>query len=202
MLAADPDDVVKVERPADGELTELFADRSQRLVRALGERSADDGCWSWDAEGHNVGWVRRRQAHEALIHRVDAEMTIGRASVIDTELAVDGVDEILPGQIEGPVPDWAAVTLDGLQAVVRCTDSDRAWTSAVFRGTSPVSGKSHDFDTVMVIEATDDPLAEVVGPAVAMDLWLWGRGSLNDLSVSGDRALIERLRTIAAEATN
>ena len=54
----------------------------------------------------------------------------------------------------------------------------------------------------MVIEATDDPLAEVVGPAVAMDLWLWGRGSLNDLSVSGDRALIERLRTIAAEATN
>jgi len=44
----------------------------------------------------NLGFVRRRQAHEVLIHRLDAELTAGvDASAMDPRLSADGVDELL-----------------------------------------------------------------------------------------------------------
>ena len=42
-----------------------------------------------------MGFVRRRQAHEALIHRIDAELTAGRRTPVDPLLGADGVDEAL-----------------------------------------------------------------------------------------------------------
>lgn len=36
---------------------------------------------------------------------------------------------------------------------------------------------------------------------VSMDLWLWGRGPIEDLTVDGDPALVERLRQAAKEET-
>ena len=40
-------------------------------------------------------FIRRRQAHEALIHRIDAELTAGDRTPMDTDLSADGVDEAL-----------------------------------------------------------------------------------------------------------
>src|SRR5215472_11044104 len=45
------------------------------------------GTWSAD---QTVGFVRRRQAHEALIHRVDAELTAGERTGMDQGLSADG----------------------------------------------------------------------------------------------------------------
>jgi uncharacterized protein (TIGR03083 family) len=39
-------------------------------------------------------WARR-QAHETMVHRVDAELAAGRAAVLDAALAADGIDEWL-----------------------------------------------------------------------------------------------------------
>ena len=46
-----------------------------------------------------------------------------------------------------------------------------------------------------------DPDTTVEGTAAALDLWLWGRGPLEQLTVSGDRSLPGRLRSLAADAT-
>ena len=201
-LLTDPDDVVQVERPADYELVALFEDRSARLVRVLGERSPDDECWSWHDSGHSVGWVRRRQAHEALIHRVDAEQSAGLAVTLDPVLADDGVDEMLASLIDGPVPEWGVVELDGLTATLRASDARREWGIAFgrFRGTSPVSDRVYDLDTLHVTDTLDQPDVTISADAAELDLWLWGRVDAAGLSIEGDESLADRLRAIAADA--
>ena len=70
----------------DAELPDLIRLVSARLVEALESRDADDKCWSWHETGYTVGWVRRRQAHETLIHRVDAELAAGGLFNVDAAL--------------------------------------------------------------------------------------------------------------------
>lgn len=202
-LLEDPEEGADLARPDDdGALPDLFDDRSARLVRVLALRDPGDECWSWHAAGGSVGWVRRRQAHEALIHRVDAELSAGARSEIDTMLASDGIDEMLASQIDGPMPDWG--TLANGEEVVRLhtNDTDRSWDLrfARFQGTSPVSGNTYDLPTVTRVDPVDEPHAVIEGAATDLDLWLWGRGPQDRLSVSGDDALAPLLREIAAEA--
>src|SRR5918995_144022 len=54
-----------------------------------------------------VGFILRRQAHEALIHRVDAEQAAGVPSDVDPALASDGVHEVL-AVMYGGCPPWGA----------------------------------------------------------------------------------------------
>ena len=53
------------------------------------------------------GFTFRRQAHEALIHRLDAEQTAGDVTPLDTALAADGVEEVLD-VMYGASPDWGS----------------------------------------------------------------------------------------------
>ena len=202
-LVVDPETMDDLERPDDGELIALFDDRSALLVRALGERNATDECWSWHGDGHSVGWARRRQAHEALIHRVDAELTVSTTSEINAELAEDGVDEILSNMIDGPVPEWGEVVHDGVLGTLRSEGSGREWGMRFgrFQGTSPESGTTYDRVTIDVIEPPSNPEVVISGAAIDLDLWLWGRGDPKGLAVEGDSALLDRVRAIAAEST-
>ncbi len=47
------------------------------------------------ADDKTAGYIARRQAHEALVHRLDAELTVGDRTPLDPRLAADGVDEAL-----------------------------------------------------------------------------------------------------------
>src|SRR6476661_260846 len=74
-------------------LLEFFETQTERLERVLREADPAEAVWMW-ANDRTVGYVRRRQAHEALIHRVDAELTAGLSvSPLDPSLAADGVLE-------------------------------------------------------------------------------------------------------------
>src|SRR5687768_12945557 len=60
------------ERPATfEEALERFDLDHARLVAALESADPADPAWTW-ADEQTVGFTFRRQAHEALIHRVDA----------------------------------------------------------------------------------------------------------------------------------
>jgi hypothetical protein len=48
-----------------------------------------------DPEQQSLGLFLRRQAHEALIHRLDAELTMGERTPMDADINADGVDEAL-----------------------------------------------------------------------------------------------------------
>lgn len=202
------EDVATPPRP-DGaaELRRFVATAGTELLAALAARPADAACWSWHPAGGSIGWVARRQAHEALIHRVDAQLTAGldvRPPAV--ELAADGVDEVLGVFVDG-VPDWGTFAPDGVAADLRVTNAEGAWrlTLGRFRGTSPRSGEPVDVDAAAVRRVTaDDPHPVdllVAGHAWDLDRWLWGRGPVDALVVEGDPAVLERVRRLLAGAT-
>lgn len=202
-LIEDPaEEYEEPERPPDDELLALMRDASATLVAGLGERSPDDRCWTWHPDGETVGWVARRQAHEALIHRVDAELVAGTdVAAVDVGLAVDGVDEVVDVMLGG-MPEWATFTPDGEAVTLVATDADTRWTIEFgrFTGESPSSGRSYDLDDA---RRADDRETEttISGTAWALDRWLWGRGEGRELEIEGEASLAERLRAVLAEAT-
>lgn len=194
-LLEDPDGVEPLERPSDEGIADLFDDRFARLIDALSGHDPSVRCWTWDDAGWTVGWVRRRQAHEALIHRVDAELAVGDVTPVEGPLAADGADELLRVMVTG-YPDWGTFTPDGSAATL-AVDGGALYGLRFgrFRGTGPQSGKEFDFEAVVLAE----PGGPVVsGPPSAVDLWLWGRGTDD---VSGDPAVMERIRAIVTTAT-
>lgn len=203
-LLEDPDDVPSLERPTPDLLLDAFANQSARLASALAIRRPDDACWSWHDDGHSVGWVRRRQAHEVLIHRVDAELAAGITSLLDAELATDGVDEIFRYALDlDNVPEWATYEPDGTTATVALSNGTAEWSMNFgrFRGSSPVSGNSYDLPALKLASLPDVPDAVIRGEPADLDLWLWGRGSLDPLSIDGDHSIVEKLRRTAADST-
>ena len=112
-----PEGPEKLEEPARpetyAELLAFFDTSSAALVAALEEADPAEHAWSWAPE-QTVGFTYRRQAHEALIHRLDAEQAAGQETPLDTELAADGVLETLDIMFGG-TPPWGAFTPgDGL----------------------------------------------------------------------------------------
>ncbi len=201
-LLMDPDAVDHLTRPDDFQLPNVFEFQSRRLQHTLRQRNATDECWSWHDAGNNVGWVRRRQVHEALIHRVDAELAAGHLPIVDEALAADGVDEVLAVYLDaGDLPGWATFLPDG-SSVRIAIDGGRSWSVVLgrFRGTSPNSGKSYD-EPALRLEDVAQPSTLVAGRASDLDLWLWGRGPLDPLRVSGDKTAVARVRAAAAAAT-
>ncbi len=204
------DELPEPERPGDADLLAFAATSGTSLVTALAGRGPAQSCWSWHEEGGTVGWVARRQAHEALVHRVDAELTAGLAvTPPSVALAADGVDELLHVMVDG-VPAWGVLTPDGVRVRLECTNADAGWELALgrFTGTGPESGRTFDLDAAAVrdvVGGADDGTAGadlvVRGSAWDLDRWLWGRGDADALEAVGDGALLERLRALLTDAT-
>jgi uncharacterized protein (TIGR03083 family) len=193
---------MKSSRPDSyGDLLATFDSESARLVRVLDGKADDVPAWTW-SDDRTVGFIRRRQAHEAVIHRVDAEQAAGISPEVDPELAADGVDELLTVFVGG-IPEWAVFEPDGSRMQLDATDSRRSWRLAFgrMRGTSPTSGTDHDLPAVEVVDDVAAPDTLVAGTAVHLDLWLWGRGSIESLIVTGDPEPADRLRAMVAEDT-
>ncbi|MCT9930080.1 maleylpyruvate isomerase family mycothiol-dependent enzyme [Planotetraspora sp. A-T 1434] len=75
------------------------------LVEALKEQDPDAEMWSWAGDRHARFWSRR-QLHETVIHRADVELAVGAEpsiaeslvddqSLVDEDVAADGVSELL-----------------------------------------------------------------------------------------------------------
>lgn len=190
-------------------LRRLVATSGTELLAALSAADPATPCWSWHPDGGTVGWVARRQAHEALVHRVDAELAAGLdVRPPPVELADDGVDEVLTVFLHG-VPGWGAFTPDGATVRIDCTNAPGVWLVRLgrFVGTGPESGTHHDLDAAAVERLPDDggvgrPAADltVAGHAWDLDRWLWGRGPA-EVVVTGPAALEARFRALLVEAT-
>ncbi len=203
-LLQDPESVQRIDRPADADLAGLFGRVSANLVEAVERRHPDDECWSWHDAGHSVDWVRRRQAHEAFIHRIDAELSSGGSFDVDPVLAADGVDELIGVFLDaGDIPPWATFQPDGSTAIIDIDGGAAAWVMDLgrFRGTSPDSGRSSDEEALRLIAAVDRPTAVLRGSGTDTDLWLWGRGPLDSLNVEGDPAVADKIRAAAVAGT-
>ena len=104
------------------ELLDAFDDYSHALATELKRADPEAEAWHWSGDSR-VGTSYRRQAHEAAIHRIDAELTAGvPVTPLDAALADDGVAEAL-GVMYGGAPPWGSFAPSGETIAVRMTDT-------------------------------------------------------------------------------
>lgn len=187
---ADPDSAEddKPERPSGyGELLALYRDASGALVDALANSADDVPVWTWFEADQSVGFVRRRQAHEALIHRLDAELTACETVTdVDAALATDGVLEVLEWMFGG-VPGWAAHEVDGPVGRLAATDTGAEWFVQIgrFSGLSPNSGKTYTDEPTLTVIESGEPSFTISAAARDLDAWLWNRPTSTDVVTEG-----------------
>ncbi len=182
--------------PQDREgLLAAYDEASAGLQATLRETDPATEVWMW-AEDKRVGFVARRQALEAAVHRIDAELAAGLpATPVDPALAADGVLEVLD-VMYGGCPPWGSFDPSGPSVVVRCTDTGDEVPVVLgrFSGTAP-DGTTYDETDLSVRFASTDAEASAVVAGTADDLlaWLWHRRDAGPLSLSGDGTTIAEL---------
>jgi uncharacterized protein (TIGR03083 family) len=199
----DPEVIDHPARPEDrAALEDFYRTASGGLLAALAGAAPEDPVWTWSSD-RTVGFIRRRQAHEALIHRLDAELTAGTRTSMDPLLACDGVDEALRVMFSGG-PDWAVWAPDA-DSVLRidAADMPHTWlvTTGRYRGTSPVDGSAYDDTTLQVADADDgrEVAATLSAAAADLDCLLWGRPPAGPVTRSGDERVLARFEAVVAE---
>lgn len=183
-------------RPASyAGLLEVF-DRCSRLLQdELGSADAAEPAWSWAAE-QSVGFTFRRQAHEALVHRLDAEQTAGGTGVLDAALAADGVAELLEVMYGGePGPGSRFEPADGLVRICLSDVGIDLWARPGWlHRTDPESGEPQDGPHLLLVEAPDSPgerVAVIEGRAADVDAWLWRRRDDAGITRAGDQQALD-----------
>ena len=192
---------LKPERPAGRVGLQAFYQRASRdLAEVLAASAPGTAAWTW-SEDQTVGFIRRRQAHEALIHRIDAELTAGRRTPVDPLLGADGVDEALR-VMYGGLPGWGRFTPDDAKSLrLEATDTGDSWfvTLGRFTGTDP-GGTSYDEPDIHAAER--DPggpaAATVAGRAADLDCWLWHRPPVARIERSGDAEVLSGFESAIA----
>jgi uncharacterized protein (TIGR03083 family) len=192
---------LKPGRPADrAGLQAFYQGASRDLAEVLAASAPGTAAWTW-SEDQTVGFIRRRQAHEALIHRIDAELTAGRRTPVDPLLGADGVDEALR-VMYGGLPGWGRFTPDDAKSLrLEATDTGDAWfvTLGRFTGTDP-GGTSYDEPDIHAAER--DPggpaAATVAGRAADLDCWLWHRPPVARIERSGDAEVLSGFESAIA----
>jgi hypothetical protein len=183
------------------ELIAWYRDSHRGLVETLAAAPSDVRAWTFHPapSPSPLAFWTRRQAHETTVHRFDAEGAVGAVSpssaspssaspsptaatgtpvtgtvAIDTEFAVDGIDELLRGF---HARRKSRVRTDEPRVLrVRATDADAVWTVRL----SPEPPVATPDDSA-------DADCELAGPAAHLYLALWNR--LPVPRVSGDRSL-------------
>jgi len=162
---------------------------AQRLTAAIRDAGSAP-VWAFGSLAPATFWARR-QAHETMVHRADAELAAGRPVVLDPELAVDAIDEwltIMAGPRYGR-PDARATALPAGRAMyVIATAPDQG-------GTGPGQWLIRQAaDGVVVLPAPGQPPPDVTvsGPPDQVLLTLLRRmpPESADITVAGDAALL------------
>ncbi len=198
---------VRPERPEDRDaLLAAYDEAHAAFVSAVEAADPADAAYSWSGDPANrtVGFTYRRQAHEALIHRLDAELAVGDVTPLDPSLAADGVEEVLD-VMYGDLPPWGSFDPLPRYLEFRLSDADTSvWTQiGTFSGTAPDGREyAHEKDMHVVGRPGVPADAVVTGEAGAMDAWLWQRRDDAGITVTGDRAVFDHARELLANPTD
>lgn len=189
----------KPTRPADPEAVgALLETETAALVAGLAAREDAEPAWSWFATDQTVGFTRRMQAHEATMHRVDAEATAGVESApIALEVAVDGIAHAIEVMLAwwGTNPGFEFHPSAGAVELLLSDAEPRLVVGGRWRGTGR-SGKSYD-EPGIAFTSDVAPVATIDGTAEEVYRWLWGRGT--EPATAGDGAALDAVRAAQAQ---
>jgi uncharacterized protein (TIGR03083 family) len=159
------------------DLAAWLRDGGDRLHSTLSAIDPTAPTWHpFPVEPKVAGLWPRRQAHEASVHRWDAQHAIGLDASIDPAFAADGIDEywtiMLPRMLTREQRSTPSTRI-----AVQTTDTNHRW---VIDGSSGLP----------VLDDADAPVAgELLGPAETVLLHLWGRPAQGD-TLTGDQGVI------------
>ncbi len=158
------------------EIPAWLEDATRELVTALDEAGPDRECWAWwTGSPHNAGAVARHQLQQLAVHTYDAQLTIGAAEPLPTEIALDGVDEFLQTCVTTASPWPHEPATIGYHAA-----EGRSWWLLL---------DGNGAHTVQETDAT----AEATATASDLVLFMYGRHDLSAMDASGDHRVFERL---------
>ena len=145
-------------------------------------------AWNWAPQPKKAAFWPRRMAHETAVHRWDAQLAIAAGEPIETKLAADGVSEVLdtwlPAGRRKAAGQWRGVVR------LSATDAAQEWFLRL-RGEGVAL-----LDTGTILDHDDHHArVHVSGTASDLLLALWGRVSFDTLTVAGDPALLDGVRT-------
>ncbi|MFI5623129.1 maleylpyruvate isomerase family mycothiol-dependent enzyme [Nocardioides sp. NPDC051685] len=192
------------ERPEDATYQERLAhfdELSDRFIKTLEQTAPEEPTWSWSND-RTAGFTYRRQAHEILIHRLDAELTAGTVTPLDPALAADGIDELLD-VFYGGKPDWASFAGGDHYVRVDAIDTDtQTWVQlGLVSGTRPNGDRLEDEPDLSVVAHEDvpagiEPDVVIEGTAGDLDAWLWRRRDDAGIRVTGEKDIYDRFRAL------
>jgi uncharacterized protein (TIGR03083 family) len=167
----------------------LYDEARTGLFSALEGAGTTLPTWTFSPTDQTSGFWYRRMALETAVHRVDAELAHNVATLVDRDLALDGIDEVLTLMLGGPW--WAeGDTTSPVDATVRVTADGNSWTTKA------------DATSATVTRDTDaEVAAEIYGDPTSVLLWLWGRVDTTGAQTAGDPKAVAAFRARVAECT-
>ncbi len=169
-------DEALVERRKNDPVTEL-RHWAEALQTELLARNDHDEASTFMRSDRTVGFWWRRMALETAVHRTDAELAVGLRTPVASELAVDGIDEML---WFAPAP-WQQGSKEGWSGQHVVVDAgETAWTAVLDQG------------TLSTFFGDDGSTTRVTGSPDSLLQWSAGR-QVEDLSRSGDLQAIQLL---------
>ncbi len=169
--------------PERDHLPAWLEERADDLVDRLRAAGGEAPCWNWSGRDLSSGWVGRRMALEAAVHRYDGELAAGDPTPVDSVLAVDGLDERIHVHLAVDVRDAPEATLGG-SLCLSCSDAACAFVVEVGKG------------RLHVRDGAGPATAFIRGTASDLFLFSWNRVPLGALDVTGDRSVAAAWATL------
>jgi uncharacterized protein (TIGR03083 family) len=175
------------EWPSDRDPIEWFGDAHGRILEMFARSGPTTPSATWWPRDQSVGFWARRMAQETAVHRIDAELAIGKPTPVNTDLAVDGVDEVLSLMLAG---DWSDEPDDAATGHrVEVSTGGKAWGVTLEREAVSIDDEGRPADATLRGDPSD------------VLLWLWGRASDEHVLRSGDEDALRLLRSRLVLAT-
>ncbi|MGC0422373.1 maleylpyruvate isomerase family mycothiol-dependent enzyme [Embleya sp. AB8] len=176
-----------------GDLLDTYTRAHAALVAELARREPQDAIEGETldpgpvevAEGERpepgtAGFLVRRMAREAAVHRADVEMAVGTPGPLDAQQALDGIDEVLgvllPAHYDGGARDGASGRTIGVH-------SNRHHWRLTMQHSGVTMSREPGFAD-----------AAVTGEPAELLLYLWGRRPGTVVSQTGDRTVLAAFR--------
>jgi uncharacterized protein (TIGR03083 family) len=164
------------------------------LIGEFDAREPGETTVTWYPPEQTVGFWVRRMAQETVIHRVDAELSQNEAQgPIPTDLAIDGVDEVLMrfvGYFSTVYRSEFGDLLDDCDGrAVHLRAGDRSWLAQLTT------------EGVQVSAGDGDAAATVSGEPDVVLTWLWRRAGDEAVTFAGDASVIRKLWQLLGPAT-
>lgn len=167
--------------PRDESVMDWFEAGIEPLLAALSALDPAAPAWNFTRAPQVGAFWPRRMGCETLMHRWDAEQSVGTPSPLDPALSADTIDELFDAMAPTQLAEVADLDIGG-SLHVHCSDTAGEWTVTTASGALEVARTHGKGD------------AALRGPAEGVVLVLYRRLQPGDggTEVFGDRAVLDR----------